>query len=969
MAKKFEITSPDGRKFEITAPEGATQQQVLEYARQQFAQQQQAPPPQPAPTQRAPVSQPTTQSRVSSARPQAGGAAPSVRGMGVQTPQQPPMTPQMQGMAQTAAAGFPGGPEAYESPFEAARVAATKAGVDPKNSAPLNVRMALALSSPYADTPEKQLSVARNAFGENAELRVGPQTNQVEYKTPGQNQWSLVNPPGFDIRDIPAATPEIGVLGTGLIGGGATAAAGGAATGANILAAGVAGTVGLGVSEGVATLQRLETARGLGYIPDATDEEIFQTAYDRGEEAMLWTAAGGAITAAARRYLARSLGASPELIDALNDTPNINEAIEKSRAFQRQAEELSGERFPLTAGQVADSPEIRLAEKAAIERSPEGSLLSDIQRQQTAAQSKIEDNIFGPRLTPEEQQRLINVYAERGRQDVSNLTRNLEESLSPIAGRAAPTPEQAAKVARGQIEVGINQLYKETFSPRYDAIFATAPTEMVNLAPLNRAAADIQERYGQDVLKSISLTNQKVLKEAKEAGLDVEERLTLQPNNLLEWQKTLVEKGAPFNQLQNTLVDIRRELRRPGISDDPQKRAVLRELETAVETIRNDALPPQSKAQIIELDSEYAQASSRYNESFISDFIQLTPDGTPYVRTEQAFNRLLRSPELSDTFVNSMAELPGGDAALAQFRRGVLSNIIEQSTKNGEISDAALNKFLTGPNRRSLEILFQGDDIANQFDSVSEAARALKTRNNQIQSGTTYINNLLGERFTDPSKIGQQTYQNLDNLSVEQVQAARNFLPEAERSLFDRAFANEIRDSFLDGNGEINPQKLGQFLDSRESLAASRMFGDTYVGNLRTLQRAAELRRPVTRESAGRDVSTILARTFGAPLGFADGIMRAARVPFPPLSVRGRALTASLAQLQTRTQRDLARLLADPERANDLRVLLNTNIYSRTFEKFAFRLGAASFVEYREALIEARDLADSKESEREELEQ
>lgn len=34
---RYEITSPDGKRFEITAPEGASQEQVLEYAKQQFA--------------------------------------------------------------------------------------------------------------------------------------------------------------------------------------------------------------------------------------------------------------------------------------------------------------------------------------------------------------------------------------------------------------------------------------------------------------------------------------------------------------------------------------------------------------------------------------------------------------------------------------------------------------------------------------------------------------------------------------------------------------------------------------------------------------------------------------------------------------------------------------------------------------------------------------------------------------------
>jgi len=35
---RYEITSPDGKRFEITAPDGATQEQILAYAQQQFAQ-------------------------------------------------------------------------------------------------------------------------------------------------------------------------------------------------------------------------------------------------------------------------------------------------------------------------------------------------------------------------------------------------------------------------------------------------------------------------------------------------------------------------------------------------------------------------------------------------------------------------------------------------------------------------------------------------------------------------------------------------------------------------------------------------------------------------------------------------------------------------------------------------------------------------------------------------------------------
>lgn len=43
----YEVTSPDGKTWEVTAPEGATQDQVLAYAKQQWAAQKQLPKPEP----------------------------------------------------------------------------------------------------------------------------------------------------------------------------------------------------------------------------------------------------------------------------------------------------------------------------------------------------------------------------------------------------------------------------------------------------------------------------------------------------------------------------------------------------------------------------------------------------------------------------------------------------------------------------------------------------------------------------------------------------------------------------------------------------------------------------------------------------------------------------------------------------------------------------------------------------------
>ena len=37
MAQKYRITSPDGQEFDITAPEGASEAEVMDYAKRNFA--------------------------------------------------------------------------------------------------------------------------------------------------------------------------------------------------------------------------------------------------------------------------------------------------------------------------------------------------------------------------------------------------------------------------------------------------------------------------------------------------------------------------------------------------------------------------------------------------------------------------------------------------------------------------------------------------------------------------------------------------------------------------------------------------------------------------------------------------------------------------------------------------------------------------------------------------------------------
>lgn len=936
MARDFEVTAPDGSKFVVTAPEGATREQVLRFAQQQFQQQQQSAPQQRQQRTVAPTPPPEMMAREQQAQRQRAAEAAAYS------------------RARSPSGRMEAGIEQEIGVFERARRAAEAAGVDPTKSAPTEARIALALAAPSATEPSQQADVVRNALGDEYEVRVGPDTNQVEWRKSGEEQYSLVNPPGFDFRDLAQATPETATLATGALTGTGGLFAG-AATGSlvkpgagTVLGGGAGTTIGVGLGEGAATKFRLELARDKGYLPEITDEEISRLSLNRGLEASAWTAGGGVVARGARQLLARQLGASAEVIEALANTPDVDEAFEQASRIQREVETVTGERPPLTAGQAADSPEMRLAEQTAARQGRAN--ITDIFSRQSGFQRSLEQSVLGTPITPDEAASVSRAFERKAQQDIARLEGRVEQAVSPLRERAGFSPEKAAALARGEIVLGRKRLFDETFAPEYQAIFENAELTPADLKPLRDAARDLIDERGQSILPSISIADQTVLKEAETAGLAIDNRLALNSNNLLEWQEKLVSQNTSLLEVQNALVDIRRARRQAETLGDRQKISVLNSLESSLERIRLNAVGPQKAQQLDNLDRRYAIASSDYNQSFIEEFTTLRPDGTPIVTSDQAFERIIRSPEEAATFIDALGRIPTGPEALSQFKRGVIGRILDRATKDGEISDSALRSYLTPQRLRALESIFEGEDIASQFDNVKNAVAALKTRRNEYRAGVQVRDRILGENFVSPRKIANEVYTKIEELTPERINTVRTSLPKTERALFDRALATEIRSELVDSRGRVVPEKIDRFLESQASRASRSVFGKVYLSNLRTLRDFARLRQPVTARAADRPIDETLAQTFQLGIGGAEGLQKFLRVPFPPLSVRGRALTATLGQLQEKGQQQLAEILADPQRFADLRRLLSTDFYSRNFDKIAARLGLASIIQFKDII-------------------
>lgn len=832
--------------------------------------------------------------------------------------------------------------------FNQARQSAIDAGVNPNNSAPKEARTALAVSAPLATQPEQQAEVVRNALGDQYKIRVGPDTGEVEWREKGSDQFSLINPPGFDLGDFNQAIPETSTILSG-VAGGITGFAGGGAVGGPPGALG--GTiVGEGVGEAIATKLRLEKARELGYLPDITDEEIFQKAFDRGVETSLFSAGGTAVGGAIRRTIAGKLNAPPKVMEAIGDSTTADEAVSKAKDLQRRAKEVSGEEFPMTTGQTFDSPELRLAEERGAAQGR--SQLTAIERQQNTARQAAERNVVGEGVTPEEGAKVGKAFEKKAFEDVRRLEGKAEQARAGLSERAGGvTPEAAAARARGEIEIGRRRLFQEEFGPRYDEIFAQADETNVDLSGLRNTASRIEGERGQRILPSLSLTQQRVLKEAKQAGMETEDSLDMGSNNLFEWSQDLVEGDTTLRELQNGLVDIRRELNKPSIADEPQKASILRSLESELERARSASVGPEKARALEQLDQEYAKASADYNKSFVSQFTDVRQDGTPMLTSEAAFNRVTRSPEEAEAFVNAMERLPNGGEAVSQFKRGIISNAIDKATKNGEISDTALRNYLTEPRRRALGRIFEGEDLEGQFESVANAVEAVKTRRKQFENGTKVIDRVLGQKFTSPTKIADEVFTKLEELTPQRVNTVRSALPKSERGLFDRALGAQVRDRVLDSNGHVSSNKIDEFLTSDAAPSVKSIFGEKYMSNLRTLRDMQRASDRVTNARVGRNIDESLSSVFNAPVGAAKGMQRFLRIPFPPLSKSGRALTASLGQVQERTQNQLAKILADPGRVDDLRKMLSTSVKSKAFDAIAGRVGLS-------AMLEAKDIYD-----------
>lgn len=801
--------------------------------------------------------------------------------------------------------------------------------------APGGAQFRYGLGAPVAQEPQQKIQLARSILGENAEVQIEPQTGAVVYRMPGDDQFQAFNVPGPSLGDISRFTPEVGVLGSGVLGGLAGGAAGVPLGGAGV---GVGTIGGEAAGEAAGQALRLLKAAELGDV-DMTPNEILAEAAKRGGLAALGGAVGGTAMGILRALVASRLGADVALLEAMGDRP-AKELVAAARKTQQEARQATGQDLPLTLGQQTGRPEILAGEEAAGQVRSTSERFEPVKRQQQEVAGALEERTFGPRVTPEERAGVGQdvLAAQQGR--VGAAEESLQRAEQGAFGRAA-VPEDALRGLRRDIETG-REAVMRPMKQEFDALQQERGIQ-VNLTPLRREATRLRETEGQGVIPSISRTRERLLKEAERAGLEEVESLVEGSGNVLQWMTKQFDRPVPLGEVQITLQDIRRELRRPAIADEPQRKRILERVESSLEQARNAALDEQGLDAVLALEAKYKQTLDQLDRDIVGDIMdtdRLT--GVPKLSGEGAIQKLLRGPEQARRFVTALGSLPNGRAALQRTQDGITGYIQDKfvSEETGRIDPTRLRTFLRNRgNREAMKVLFENEPaVLRNLNNVRRLGRVLDQREKTLQALRSRMERTIGVSTADPAEVATKI---MSEANPRDALAVRNILPPDRREAFNRVLADQIRSEVTKADGSIDAGKVDAFLRSNRSRVSRAALGSDFNNNLRIVGDVARLVGQQAPSDAPRD----LARAFNRNVSALEGMMRFLRVPFAPLSASGRAATATLGIRQERVRARLAEVMANPEELSELAKLAKTSISSRRAEIILGRLGFGGLVE------------------------
>lgn len=825
-------------------------------------------------------------------------------------------------------------------PIEAEFLASqTGVSIEP---APVATRAAASFGPFLGGDVEQQARAAlREQFGQDVEVRRGPDTGELEFKNPTTGQFQLFKNPRGDVAQFAGEGIVIAGDVAGTITGGTLAAPSGPGVAAGTTVGAIGGTF-------VAEIIRQTIGKGIGVndqdfvgiVEDALVRSGIAGAANLGAEALFFLGKF-VLNRLKGRVLTetpRELGLdNPEVRMVVDDVNAIIEGRLRLRPGQSGSDELRflEEQFQRNTllGQTKQFRESDLAQMSALEE-------FNARSSGAFLRGETDDLIAGETVQKSLQQRFTEPRLQRAEGIIS---RNVDEAARIEQSIPAADTVIIGSSIRGIAEAEQNALRK-TFRGRFDKF---KRDDIISDGTALREFADsVTARQERALFPGLQTENAKLVKRLRGLersqqdeildGLQVGAKQREQVRDVLDSDADIIARilsmgdetgataaGGPggtitLKQVQEGLEDVNEALRakKTGLTSEGASTRVLERAKAALKAERQRLLKdkPEMLNEITQLELELRIAKDRVDRSIIGKIMTIRR-GQFVIKDENLFKTIIKPGNRQEALrladaVNGVAIGPR-TATQIEAKQAIRQGIINLYREKVFIRDApAGGPGLKVPDVRAHERFVRDyGDVIEPFLSKEEQklistvgglSRILQKQIKQQKVIATKVNKLFSTRLgsrLDPEKIAPFL---LDTTSTGKALRAKKLLqadPEAWQAVQAQVM-NEIQERIMPA-GVLSLKGIQDLLSRKGTKNIAVIFSPQYARDLNTLANALDL---ITKKSG------LTGQVAPSP-SILINIWRAAFAP--PLTSRGRVLTAAEGGRRTAVINTLGEALLD----------------------------------------------------------
>lgn len=713
-------------------------------------------------------------------------------------------------------------------------------------------------------------------------------------------------------------------------------------------------TVGSGLGAGFGEATRLLVGRALG-VHDASWEDTAKRIGKVGGEAALWTGGVGSTMAAGKGIWNFYMGGLYTLDEAAKFGFKGKKGEEVVSAMNKIIKEGGGEKqFKATQAQKADDVKLASAEREARSSIEHGQRFKDFDvAQQEASGEALEVLSKEPMTVAQTTGDIGEVVraktGRRARQAEEIVTKNIEE-LDTQLKQLSKTPketvgEPTVKFIEQQAEKA-NVMQKESWK------------NVENVGGFNAETG----RYGIEIptgkeakkLKGQFKARSKEAETVVEAG-GISKIYTPDPKG--KQPPKPVQDLANANHEISTLKSEYRSAMGNPRSNASHNRELLKVVK-AKEADRTTALMKAGRKDIVDAIEKAELDTLLYNETYVrsvaGDLIEKTERGIPVIKSQQFVDDMLgRNVEEVEHFKNVIA---GNPELLAKWQEGIADAWKSKAFNEKGAFNAQASKRWFDVNEDALKQFFTDQEVKS-FKGTGDFAKKLlygrKLASGQFKPGQVKRLETMKKKINDKFGSGALSKVDPENMvkfitkeggswatpagrgvqaRISKIQAVRNITKEYPAA-WDRVkndFKRHIKNDILDNKtGNIKPEAIARWVkDSENARVVEEVLGSKYLRDLDTVNKAIQM----IHKSETRLVKSQAEKA-------AIQVVRAGAAP--PLTKRGRALTAALTFKNKEAQRRMVNSLLDDHTLREVAELLTHKPGTRQFAEKAFSLGFA----------------------------